>query len=124
MEDLSFQHTARERAGGTKPTAIVGVVASGNLEVLVERVLPGTECRLEIKTAAVGFGEDCGKDCTWGVGRNRRVEARLRTTIGANSRMLRPEPRSLHASLSLFVFHEGSPNHVGALILRHEHGDS
>ena len=57
MEDLSFQHTARERAGGTKPMAIVGVVASGNLEVLVERVLPGTECQLEIKTAAVGFGE-------------------------------------------------------------------
>jgi malonate decarboxylase delta subunit len=57
MEDLSFQHTARERAGGTKPIALVGVVASGNLEVLVERILPGTECQLEIKTAAVGFGE-------------------------------------------------------------------
>ncbi|MGV7212937.1 malonate decarboxylase acyl carrier protein [Bradyrhizobium sp. UFLA05-112] len=57
MEDLSFQHTARERAGGIKPIAIVGVVASGNLEVLVERVLPGTECQLEIKTAAVGFAE-------------------------------------------------------------------
>jgi malonate decarboxylase delta subunit len=57
MEDLSFQHTARERAGGTKRNAIIGVVASGNLEVLVERVLPGTECKLEIKTVAVGFGE-------------------------------------------------------------------
>jgi malonate decarboxylase delta subunit len=57
MEDLSFQHTARHRAGGTKLTAIIGVVASGNLEVLVERVLSDTECHLEIKTAAVGFGE-------------------------------------------------------------------
>ena len=57
MEDFSFQHTARERAGGTKRSAITGVVASGNLEVLVERVLPDTECQLEIKTAAVGFGE-------------------------------------------------------------------
>jgi malonate decarboxylase delta subunit len=57
MEDLSFQHTARERAGGTRRSAVIGVVASGNLEVLVERVLPDTECRLEIKTAAVGFGE-------------------------------------------------------------------
>ena len=57
MEDLSFQHKVRERAGGTRRTAIIGVVASGNLEVLVERVLPDAECLLEIKTAAVGFGE-------------------------------------------------------------------
>jgi len=56
MEDLNFQHKARGRAGGTKRSAIIGVVASGNLEVLVERVLPGAECQLEIKTAAVGFG--------------------------------------------------------------------
>jgi malonate decarboxylase delta subunit len=56
MEDLSFEHTARGRAGGTRRSAIIGVVASGNLEVLVERVLPDTECRLEIKTAAIGFG--------------------------------------------------------------------
>jgi malonate decarboxylase delta subunit len=56
MEDLSFEHTARGRAAGTRRSAIIGVVASGNLEVLVERVLPDTECRLEIKTAATGFG--------------------------------------------------------------------
>lgn len=56
MEDLSFQHRARQRAGGTKPSAIIGVVASGNLEVLAERVLPDTECQLQIRTAAVGFG--------------------------------------------------------------------
>jgi malonate decarboxylase delta subunit len=57
MEDLNFQHKTRERAGGTKRTAIVGVVASGNLEVLVERILPDAECLLEIKTAALGFGD-------------------------------------------------------------------
>jgi malonate decarboxylase delta subunit len=56
MEDLSFQHKARERAGGTRQSAIIGVVASGNLEVLVERVLPDVDCQLEIKTAAMGFG--------------------------------------------------------------------
>jgi malonate decarboxylase delta subunit len=56
MEDLTFQHMAGARAGGIRRSAIVGVVASGNLEVLVERVLPGAECQLEIKTAAVGFG--------------------------------------------------------------------
>ncbi|MGY3621072.1 malonate decarboxylase acyl carrier protein [Bradyrhizobium sp. USDA 10063] len=57
MEDLSFHHQARGRAGGTRQMAIVGVVASGNLEVLAERVLPETECLLQIKTAAEGFGE-------------------------------------------------------------------
>ena len=57
MEDLSFHHPVRERAGGIRRSAIVGVVASGNLEVLVERGLPDAECAVEIKTAAMGFGE-------------------------------------------------------------------
>jgi len=57
MEDLRFQHSVSARAGGSRASAIVGVVASGNLEVLVERVLPDTECAIDIKTAAVGFGE-------------------------------------------------------------------
>ena len=56
MEYLNFEQKARERAGGTKRNAIIGVVASGNLEVLVERVLPDVECQLEIKTSAKGFG--------------------------------------------------------------------
>ncbi len=57
MERLSFFHKASRAARGTKPMAITGVVASGNLEVLVERVLPGTDCLVEIATAASGFGE-------------------------------------------------------------------
>jgi malonate decarboxylase delta subunit len=57
MDDLSFRHRTRERAGGTKRMAIVGVVASGNLEVLAERVLPDAECLVEIRTAAEGFGD-------------------------------------------------------------------
>jgi len=57
MEDLSFSHKARQGAVGTKNMAIIGVVASGNLEVLAERVLPDTECLVEIKTAAEGFGD-------------------------------------------------------------------
>lgn len=55
MENLSYRYDAARRASGSRPIAIVGVVASGNLEVLVERVLPDTECRLEIKTAVDGF---------------------------------------------------------------------
>src|SRR5215470_3034224 len=57
MEDLGFRHQVRSRAGGARRSGIVGVVASGNLEVLVERVLPDAECAVDIKTAAVGFGE-------------------------------------------------------------------
>ncbi len=55
METLSFRHTTPQRARGNKAMAIIGVVASGNLEVLVERTLPDTECQLDISTAADGF---------------------------------------------------------------------
>ena len=57
MEDLSFQHQVSARADGTRRSALVGVVASGNLEVLVERVLPDAQCAVVIRTAAVGFSE-------------------------------------------------------------------
>ncbi|MBR0845734.1 malonate decarboxylase acyl carrier protein [Bradyrhizobium liaoningense] len=57
MEDLNFQHQVRTRASGTRRSAIVGVVASGNLEVLVERALPDAQCAVDIRTAAMGFGE-------------------------------------------------------------------
>jgi malonate decarboxylase delta subunit len=57
MEDLSFRHSTRIRAAGTKKVAVVGVVASGNLEVLAERTQPEGECLVEIKTAAEGFGK-------------------------------------------------------------------
>lgn len=56
METLSYRHKAQRRAAGSKPMAITGVVASGNLEVLVERILPDTECQVDISTAAEGFG--------------------------------------------------------------------
>jgi malonate decarboxylase delta subunit len=57
MEDLSLRHATRQRAAGTKKMAIIGVVASGNLEVLAERILPDADCLVEIKTAAEGFGQ-------------------------------------------------------------------
>ena len=56
METLSYRHETNQPAAGSRPMAIVGVVASGNLEVLAERVLPPTECQVEISTAAEGFG--------------------------------------------------------------------
>lgn len=55
MENLSLKHSTDRHAGGTRRMAIIGVVASGNLEVLAERTLPADECLVNIKTAADGF---------------------------------------------------------------------
>ena len=59
MQTLRFRHTAERRLSGTKDKAIIGVVASGNLEVLLERVLPETACEVEIATPCRGY------DDTW-----------------------------------------------------------
>lgn len=56
MEKLSFTFKTPNAAGGTRRQAIVGVVASGNLEVLAERSLPADACTIDIATAAHGFG--------------------------------------------------------------------
>lgn len=55
MEKLSFTMKAPNAAAGTRARAIVGVVASGNLEVLLERSLPGDICVIDVATAAHGF---------------------------------------------------------------------
>jgi malonate decarboxylase delta subunit len=55
MEKLTFTLDTSRAARGVAPQAIVGVVASGNLEVLLERVLAPTTCTIEIATAAHGF---------------------------------------------------------------------
>jgi malonate decarboxylase delta subunit len=56
MENLGFELEAARAARGTRSQAIIGVVASGNLEVLLERALPANRCSFEIATAAHGFG--------------------------------------------------------------------
>jgi malonate decarboxylase delta subunit len=55
METFRVQGTARRRAPGICLQTITGVNASGNLEVLVERVLPDNECLVEVATAIAGF---------------------------------------------------------------------
>jgi len=55
METFQIKGTARGRAQGSRPEALAGVNASGNLEVLVERVLPDTKCQVEVATAVTGF---------------------------------------------------------------------
>jgi malonate decarboxylase delta subunit len=55
MEKLKFDLAAPTAATGTRATALVGVVASGNLEVLLERGGAKDRCTIEINTAAHGF---------------------------------------------------------------------
>ena len=57
MEMLRYELDAPRPAGGTRPMAIVGVVASGNLEVLLERGSAPDRCVIEIATAARGFAD-------------------------------------------------------------------
>jgi malonate decarboxylase delta subunit len=57
VETLRFRHMAKRRLSGTKRQTIIGVVASGNLEVLLERVLPEAACEVEIATPLTGYSE-------------------------------------------------------------------
>ena len=57
MLTLKFTRAAKRRLSGKKEAAIIGVVASGNLEVLLERVLPGAECEVDIATPITGYDE-------------------------------------------------------------------
>jgi len=57
MERMTFEMAVDGPVAPRASAALVGVVASGNLEVLVEPAeLPG-RCRVEIATSARGFGE-------------------------------------------------------------------
>ncbi len=56
MEHLHFSFDGGTVSVGTRP-CIVGVVASGNLEVLIEPTPQQAGCSIDIDTAAVGFGK-------------------------------------------------------------------
>lgn len=55
MDRFTFRHETRSPLGGSRREAIAGVVASGNLEVLLERVLPPTECEVVVETPIRGY---------------------------------------------------------------------
>ena len=54
LETLDFHYTGSRPAGDFAPV-LVGVVGSGNLEVLLEPA-PGPGCAVRIDTSARGFG--------------------------------------------------------------------
>lgn len=55
MDSFTFRHETRSPLGGSRGEAIVGVVASGNLEVLLERVLPPNACEVVVETQIRGY---------------------------------------------------------------------
>lgn len=55
LETLDFTLPGQQRAGPFAPV-LVGVVGSGNLEVLLEPV-EGGDCLVHVETSARGFGE-------------------------------------------------------------------
>src|ERR1700712_2497496 len=57
MESLTFRHTTKKPLSGSVPSAITGVVASGNLEILLERVLPPDACEVAVETPIAGYGD-------------------------------------------------------------------
>jgi malonate decarboxylase delta subunit len=54
MENLKYRFDGGKTIQGS--TTIVGVLGSGNLEVLVEPASLGGACEIEVSTAARGFG--------------------------------------------------------------------
>ncbi len=50
MDRLSFAHDRERALPGDRTDTLRGVVASGNLDVLMERVLPAIRCEVEIAT--------------------------------------------------------------------------
>jgi malonate decarboxylase delta subunit len=56
MERLVYRFTGGHAAAAA-PARLVGVVASGNLEVLIEAAPLDGACEVEINTSVRGFGE-------------------------------------------------------------------
>ncbi|WP_226583638.1 malonate decarboxylase acyl carrier protein [Acuticoccus sediminis] len=55
MQTLTFHFDTAAASRGTTQSALVGVVASGNLEVLAERVLAASTCEVTVATPVTGF---------------------------------------------------------------------
>ena len=54
MEQLQFQLTGQNTPAAFTPI-LVGVVGSGNLEVMIEPLADGAQCRVNVITSAQGF---------------------------------------------------------------------
>jgi malonate decarboxylase delta subunit len=57
MEALRFEYQAARRLPGARRQALLGVVASGNLEALFERTLSGSQCQIDVLTSISGYAQ-------------------------------------------------------------------
>jgi len=57
MENLTIKHATQRALGGTCKQVLVGVVASGNLEVFARRSDEPKHCAVELITSVTGFDE-------------------------------------------------------------------
>jgi len=57
MEHLQFQFPGSSDRQQDKPAVLVGVVSSGNLEVLIEMAALGGGSQIHVSTKASGFAE-------------------------------------------------------------------
>lgn len=57
MEHLRFEFSGREAAPSPRRYVLVGVVGSGNLEVLIETAPLGGVCEAVVTTSIEGYGE-------------------------------------------------------------------
>ena len=57
MDSLNFTLSGKSARRFDRPPVLTGVVASGNLEVLVESVEQGGDCQVQVRTSAQGFAE-------------------------------------------------------------------
>jgi malonate decarboxylase delta subunit len=55
MERFNYRFTGGQKVAAREPR-LVGVVGSGNLEVLIEPTAQDGACTVEVSTAAMGFG--------------------------------------------------------------------
>ncbi len=102
MEILHFDIAAPIAAAGTRKMALVGVVASGNLEVLVERGDAADRCAIQISTAAHGFRDLWDAVVADFVG--RRAAGGLRIAI--NDGGARPDTVSLRLAQGVRMIEE------------------
>lgn len=55
MEKLQFEFPGGSPPQAKAATVVVGVVSSGNLEIMIERAALNGACRIEVSTAVRGF---------------------------------------------------------------------
>jgi malonate decarboxylase delta subunit len=102
MEKLSYKLAAPRPAKGTRRVGLVGVVASGNLEVLLERKAPIDVCEIEIATSAHGFGD------LWAAVVNDFVDRRSAggLSISVNDGGARPDTVALRLAQGVRIMEE------------------